>query len=342
VRRVIHLLPYDGVGGAEAAARSMADCSCDALDFRLRFIFPRVRTSGQRLQTWNPLAVLAAVRGILKEEPDLLIVSLWRSCIAGILIRMMRPRTKLVVLIHNSVDAHWLDYLFTRWAMALSCAVWADSDASVELRFGNKPRRSYVIIPFLTQRLAPARALDEAVLPTPDFIFWGRLARQKNLARALGLFRRIWQARPDARFTIVGPDAGELVPLQAYCSASGLTAAVRFLGPMDFDAIRALARDHAFYLQTSVYEGMAMSVVEAMQLGLVPVVTPVGEIARYCRAEANAVIVHTDERAAASILHLLDRHEAYLELRRNAILAWQDKPLYRDAVLAECVRLTGP
>lgn len=339
MRRVIHLLPYDGIGGAESAARSMTDSESGTLDFQVRFVFPSVRTSRQRLRTWNPLAFLAAVRAILNSKPDLLIVSLWRSCIVGILVRTFRPRIKLVVLIHNSVDAHWLDYLFTRWAMALSSAVWADSKASVELRFRNTLRRQVTIIPFMTRRIAPARAVDTMVPPTPQFIFWGRLAPQKNLERAIRLFHRIWQARPSGRFTIIGPDAGEKSSLQALCSELGLTAAVRFMGEMSFEGIRELATGQFFYLQTSAYEGMAMSVVEAMQLGLVPVVTPVGEIAHYCRSEVNAVIVNNDDLAATSILQLLGETAAYSQLRRNAIRAWQDQQIYSEAMIAECLRL---
>lgn len=319
----------------------MADGDCSPLDFRLRFLFPTVRSSRQRLSTWNPLAFVAAIRGILRDEPDLLIVSLWRSCIAGILIRVIRPRTRLVVLIHNSVDAHRLDYWLTRWAMALSCAVWADSDASMQLRFGGRPRQGATTIPFMTRRLSPARPLNADIIPTPDFVFWGRLAPQKNLARAIKLFQRIQRVRPHARFTVIGPDAGELPALRELCITLGLSDAVRFVGEMKLDGIIEQARDHSFYLQTSAYEGMAMSVVEGMQLGLVPVVAPVGEVGRYCLENVNAVIVDSEESATATILHLLDEPEAYREMRRNAVLAWQDKPIYREAVVAECLRLVG-
>jgi glycosyltransferase involved in cell wall biosynthesis len=99
-------------------------------------------------------------------------------------------------------------------------------------------------------------------------------------------------------------------------------------------------RGACFYLQTSIYEGMAMSVVEAMQLGLLPVVTPVGEIGSYCRDGGNAVVVNNDERAVADVLHLLTDPAAYGTLRQQAIEEWLDKPLYRESVLAACEALT--
>jgi glycosyltransferase involved in cell wall biosynthesis len=90
------------------------------------------------------------------------------------------------------------------------------------------------------------------------------------------------------------------------------------------------------YLQTSNFEGMAMSVVEVMQMGLVPVVTFVGEIAAYCRNGCNAVIVESERQTVADLIRLLDSNELYQALRSAAIATWDDKPLYRDSMLDAC------
>lgn len=223
--------------------------------------------------------------------------------------------------------------------MKLACSVWADSAASIDQRFPKLDPERVTVIPFIVRRLHPSQPSAELTPPAPGFIFWGRLAAQKNLSRAIELFHRIRHSWPHAHFTVMGPDAGELDALRAQCAKLGLTAAVRFTGPLDLDGILQAAEGHSFYLQTSAYEGMAMSIVEAMQLGLVPVVTPVGEIDRYCRDRVNAVIVDTDDAAVAAVLELLDDPRTYDKLRKNAIDTWRGKPLYRDAVLDECRRL---
>ncbi|QJW84088.1 glycosyltransferase family 4 protein [Ramlibacter terrae] len=340
MHKVIHLLPYDGIGGAEEAARSMSGASSPGIDFRVRYVFPRAATGGRRA-TFNPWALLQAARTVRREAPDLLIVSLWRACLVGILVRLLRPRTRMVVLIHNSVDAHAADRPATRAAMALSEAVWADSEASIRLRFRKPPRAPVTQIPFLTRRLDPIVPDAASASPAPAFIFWGRLAPQKDLPTALRLFHRIRQRHPRATFTVIGPDSGQRAALESLCADLGLSAAVRFEGPQPFAEILRRVPGHAFYLQTSRYEGMAMSVVEAMQLGLVPVVTPVGEVSAYCRAGHNAVIVREPEAAAAEVLQLLDDAPAYRRLRDHAIATWQAKPLYRDAVILQCERLVG-
>lgn len=335
--RVVHLIPYDGIGGVEAAARTMTHVEAADLTFEVRWLFPDVASRAQRGATFNPLHFIGAALRIAREAPDLLVVSLWRCAIVGLLVRLLNPRVGLVYFNHNSDDAHRLDRLFTRLVVRVCDAVWTDSAASLAARFPVAPRQPVTVISYLGQHLAPlpAAAADGPVAPV--FGFWGRLSAQKNVARALDIFSRVHASRSDARFLVIGPDGGEADMLAAKARDAGLSDAVVFAGPMDFAAVQAAlaAAGARFCLQTSRYEGMAMSVTEAMQLGLVPVVTPVGEIARYCRDGENAVLVgESDETTAARLLALLDDRAAYDALRDRALEAWRDKPLYRDSVLA--------
>jgi glycosyltransferase involved in cell wall biosynthesis len=340
MRKVIHLLPYDGIGGAEAAARSMASSEVDGIDFQIVYLFPRVKSQLRRAGTFNPFTFLGGVVRVVNEKPDLLVLSLWRSCLAGVVVKLIRPRTRLAVMVHNSVDAHLADRWATQAAIALSDGVWSDSEASINARFPNAPGAPVKVISFLTHHLRPLRGPQDPGDPAPRFVFWGRLAPQKNLFRALGLFRRIHQLDSQADFTIIGPDSGQMDALRQWCAREGLAEAVHFAGPMAPDGIRETARDKSFYLQTSDYEGMAMSVVEAMQLGLVPVVTPVGEIGRYCRNGENAVIVDGEGNdAVARIVALLADPPSWRRLRGNAIATWRDRMLYRDAFAIACREL---
>lgn len=337
MQEVVHLIPYDGIGGVEAAARTMAGVRHASIDFRLRYLFPDVHCRAQRSRTFNLLQIWAVARALAAEAPDVLIVSLWRSAIAGILVRLFNPRVKLVVFLHNSVDAHRVDFLATRLAIALSHEVWSDSQASVAKRFRKPPKAKLRTISFLAHRIAP----DPSPKPVaPSFAYWGRLSAQKNLARALTLFSAIRRQRPDASFLVIGPDGDEAPRIKALVQELGLSGAVRLVGPLPFAKICEQVQGACFYLQTSVYEGMAMSVVEAMQLGLVPVVTPVGEIASYCRDGGNAVLVVNDESAVVTVDRLLADPAAYGALRRQAVQEWLGKPLYRDSVLAACEALT--
>lgn len=331
--KVVHLIPYDGIGGVETAARSMGRRMRHGdIEFEVDFIFRRVSHTKQRWSTFNPLPLLVAAKGIATDRTDLLIVSLWRAAIVGILAKLLRPKLELVVFIHCSRDVHWADFIFTRLAIHFATEVWADSNASLRERFLRLNPEKCRVISFVTRRLEalPAREVG------PDFIFWGRISAQKGLDRALRIFTDVSRCNPTARFWIIGPDGGDLQAIQRLRDTLEPSGTIIFLGEMMLDEIARYARHASFYLQTSLFEGMAMSVVEAMQLGLVPVVTPVGEIGSYCSHRRNALVVESDEKIVEEILDLLNNNMKYHALCANAILTWNAKPLYTESVMRAC------
>ncbi len=332
MNKVIHLIPYDGIGGVETAARSMSNLSGSDFHFKVETIFPLV-ASGQRLSTFNPFLFFVALIKLWHEKPDVLILSLWRSCVVGLALKLLRPSTRLVLFLHLPNDVHKLDCIFTRLAACSAIRVWADSHETLARRLPALPADKGRVISFVTARIAelPAQSVR------PVFIFWGRINTQKRLDRALHIFAEIHASLPVAQFWIVGPDGGDLANMRALVSKLNLESSVKFLGVMNFEDICHLAAGASFYLQTSQSEGMAMSVVEAMQLGLVPLVTPVGEIAHYARNGENAVVILKDCQAVTTVLNLLNDDARYREIRKSAIEVWVNKPLYKDDVILACI-----
>ena len=82
MKKVIHLIPYDGIGGGESAAKTMLHFNSELIDFRIIFIFNNIKNK-------NFLNFFYRTYELIKINPDLLIVSLWRSCIVGILFKML-------------------------------------------------------------------------------------------------------------------------------------------------------------------------------------------------------------------------------------------------------------
>ncbi len=158
MHQVVHLIPYDGIGGVETAARSIGEYQPDDLEFRVRCIFDDVPEHRIKWKTYNPFQIISCARSIATESPDLLIMSLWRAALVGILVRFLNPRVRLVLMVHNSVDAHLLDYTFTRWVMTYCAEIWADSTASVVQRFDKPPSTPVHTISFpgtSTERASP-------------------------------------------------------------------------------------------------------------------------------------------------------------------------------------------
>jgi len=339
LKSVIHLIPYHGIGGVERAASTMTSIqSCD-FDFQIGTIFLD-SAAFSRWTLWNPLHFLRTIVRLWQAHSDILIVSLWRAYFIGIIIKWIRPSTSLVVFLHSTFDAHIVDRFFTRLAARLASQVWGDSQATLDRRLPSLSTGKGCVISFVTEKIKlPETRVSVSVKPV--FIFWGRIHPQKALQRAIHLFARIHFHFKSARFMVIGPDGGDLAALKQLVVVLGIAESVDFMGAMRFEDIQREAAKASFYLQTSEREGMAMSVVEAMQLGLVPVVTRVGEIAQYAQHGNNSIVVCDDSEAVKDVIALIEDDERYQTVRQRAIAVWSDHPLYRDSVLAACSSVLG-
>jgi glycosyltransferase involved in cell wall biosynthesis len=336
--RVLQIIPADGLGGVEAAARSMAaraDLDCD---FRLLPIAREVtfadtsRVIVPRDRTFTVRAYARALRNILREDPDVLVCSLWRSVPLALVAKRLRPRMKLALFVHSAFTTNIVDKKLNDLAMRRADAIWADSQATLDARVPASVRTPARVISFVTQRLERSRPVERP--PAASFVSWGRLHHYKGVDDGLRLIARLVERGIDARFDVWGPDNNCLPELIALRKKLRLDDRVAFRGATDQKALPAIAREHSFYLQLSRFEGMAMAVVEGMQLGLVPVVTPVGEMPRYCRSGHNAVIVDVTnfDAAAGEIAGILADPATYRRLDENAAQHWTDAPLYSDIV----------
>ncbi len=337
--KIVHVVPYDGIGGVEVAARTIDDGDYHELRFLKYYLSHKAAprpVDASRPVTYvsenDPRAYFSAVCRLWALKPEMLLASLWRSCFVLLVIKLLRPKTKAVTFLHYANDVHWIDKILTRMAMRASTEIWADSQATLDTRVPRPLLGRAKVISFVTQRI-PATPVHA---PAPTFAFWGRLHPQKGLVRALHLFSRVVATHPSAIFHVIGPDGGDRTAIDGEVAQLGLAASVHFHGPMEREAIFNFVGHCTFYLQTSVDEGMAISVIEAMQLGLVPVVTPVGEISRYAQDGENAILVRDDNKALDDILCLLEDPTNYRKIRSKAIASWGDTPLYRDSVLQAC------
>lgn len=331
--RVIHLIPYDWPGGVEVAAATVASGDYGGFAFEKRYLCVKMSDAqeGPIAPENDPRAYVRTFRALLDRRPDVLILSLWRSCLVGLAVKLVRPRTRLVLFLHNSENAHVVDAILTWLSARLADEVWADSASTAARRM----RGPVSAISFVAERIGPRTS----EIPAPAFIFWGRLHPRKHLARAIALFKAVRDRHAGARFTIIGPDSGDGAALRSLVAALDLTRSVTFHPAADHDEIAHHSADHSFFLQTSRAEGMAMSVVEAMQLGLVPIVTPVGEIGTYVDDGVNGLWITDDDAMPDRVALLLSEPDAFRSMRASALQVWSDKPLYRDEFLTACAEV---
>ncbi len=335
--RILHLLPQDGIGGAEVAARSgVRDDGTLRVHFlqRARADAPplaRFVTHGTSDSSFSPHAIREALAVARAAPPDLILVSMWRCTPAALALKAAFPRVPLVLMFHCHRVVSLPDRLGASVLRRVARECWADSPATLAARLGDAADEGRVVSFVLA---APDPVTSPA--PRPHFVFWGRLIAAKGLDRALRVIGALRARGVAARFTIVGPDEGEGAALKAQAADLRIADAVTFAGASDRAGIAQAAAEASFYLQPSRFEGMAMSVVEAMSAGLVPVVTPVGGIADYARDGENALVYDGDdaEGVAARVAALLAHPTRFGAMREAAIATFAGRGTYADSIRA--------
>ncbi len=336
--KIIHLIPYDGIGGVEQSARSTLSLDHIAFHLRVKYLSKRRLDKSIIGVLWTFASLVSSCYRLCIKPPDVLIVSLWRCCIAAYFISLIRPNVKIVLFLHLENHAHFIDRLFSTLVAKRSKEIWSDSLSTLDSRmkiFKLKERPLTRIVSF---KLESVKALPVSS-PKPVFIFWGRLNFQKNIAYSLRLIYELNKLKKDCKFLIIGPDGGERRKLEILSDSLNLNSVVTFFGPMSFAEIKEKAALSTFYIQLSRSEGMAISVIEAMQLGLIPVVTSVGEISAYCFNDYNSIVVDNIEQALGSIKQVLQKDSLFRMLRQNAIRSWESHPTYNESIINCCSNL---
>lgn len=336
--RILHLVPADGIGGVEVAARSMRARTDLRCDFHLLFIEPpggtrRTLAGLRRVLTAN----CRALRAARDVEPDIILCSLWRSVPLALALKAAHPRARLVYFIHSDSAAHALDRAMAALAMRAADEIWGDSDDVLAAR-RIAPERSRTIS-FVIGRVG----VVERAFAGPRFVSWGRVNPHKGFDRAIRLVAALVVQGIDARYDIYGPDDGALDELTALAQALGIADRVRFRGPVSHDELPGIAARASFFLQLSRAEGMCMAAVEAMQLGLVPVATAVGQMKHYVVPGETGIIADPDrlETAARDVAALAADPAAWRARSLAAMRYWQDAPLYADDVCRAATELAG-
>ena len=186
------------------------------------------------------------------------------------------------------------------------------------------------IITFLPRNLK--RIVDAYHKPMANFIYWGRIGNEKQIDFSIQIFSKILTFYPNAIFRIIGPDGGSKTYLKNLIKKLKITKSIIWYDEQNIDKIIELAKKSSFYIQASKFEGMAVSVAEAMQLGLVPIVTNVGEIRKYCEDGKNSIIIKDFDTTVSRIKSIIRSQKDFAKLSYNATNAWKNKGNYKDSI----------
>jgi len=196
--------------------------------------------------------------------------------------------------------------------------------ATVAVTMGSKSRAKLLERGFLPTRvIAIPASVDEsrfhprAVPPTWDAIAVAELIPRKRIADVVDAVARLAPERPQLRIAIAG--TGPLFQeLQDRARSLGVADQVDFLGFRD-DVSDLYARSRVFVLP-SLYEGLSISLLDAMASGLPVIVSDVGEARDVVQDGRNGFVypVGRVDELARLLETLLDDPDLRKELGDNA------------------------
>lgn len=131
----------------------------------------------------------------------------------------------------------------------------------------------------------------------------GRFNEQKNHEGLLKAFQKIRQAHPDCSLNLLGD--GELrEDMERFAKELGIAENVRFLGSQS--NVHPYLREADIFLLPSKYEGMPMTIIEAMGTGLPIVASAVGGVPDMITNEESGLLVPCDADAVSeAVLRLM-------------------------------------
>lgn len=119
-------------------------------------------------------------------------------------------------------------------------------------------------------------------------ILWNRMLEPlydpATFLRSLGSLRRDGRA---FRATVAG-DGPLRAELETLAAQLGIAADVRFTGRVEESAMRALYREHEFYVSMSRSDSTSQSLLESMAAGLYPIVSDIPGNSSWVRGSANS------------------------------------------------------
>lgn len=353
--RILHLIHETSFGGVEAAAEELRQVcgsgrpaesevspsrGADDVTYRVAALSRKepevVHADVAGTGVNSPRAACLLIREIRRQQPDVLVTSLWRTLALGLAVRALSPRTTWIIWVHLSRYTNWLDRAMHRLALPRADAIMCDSEAAHQELIRPELARlgAAVAVHIVRPEAEPLPLVPKTHGPAPDepvrLVFWGRVARQKRLDRALELVAELCRTRPGgAELTIIGPDSGELAHLDAQAQRLGIASRITHIPPADHEQIAAVGSRADAFVQLSEAEGFARSAHEALGSGLVCVLTPVGDLARDTHDGVDALHHHGDIPATARRLVALltddtARRQMSEQARRTAGVGFVD------------------
>ncbi len=266
-------------------------------------------------------------------KPDVVVASLWKSVPAAIMYKIFNPKVCLCGFYHQNGIIHFLERFFLKVLSKKQDMAFADSAATKKFIKEKLSVENTVVVPYLFN----FNTLHKTTIinhPKIKLVFFGRLAQVKRVDRMLLFCKLCKEAGINFQFDIYGK--GDAEKYKAIIDNYKLQNEVTIKDLLPLNKIQPTMLQYDFLLQLSDIEGMALSVVEGLSCGLIPLVTPVGEIENYTKDGVNALWLYPDfdknlPLLVEKLLIVLKTPETYKSLSYEATQTFKTQKKYVES-----------
>ncbi len=347
-KKILHIIPTFELGGVQTGILYSIEDLNRTYDYKI-FVVGRIdqnwvnnlssEMQSKIISSSSSNIITGLFKGykiVKKENPDILISSLWKSVPLSVTYKLLHKKIVLCGFYHNSVSPHFLSTFFFKILAFFLDIAFADSLATKDFISKFLKLKNVIVIPYCFSFKLNTKE------KTSDFrlikiAYFGRLHQKKGITRAIDFCKICKENRLNFIFDIYGEGDSPLYIEKI--KKGGLENEVKIKGIIALPKVVETMQCYDFLLHLSYREGMALSVVEAMNCGLVPIVNPVGEIAIYSKDGFNAIWL--DEKKTEPLIQLFIKLQTvlkdpllYRQLSKNASQTFSDYEKYSDCLRA--------
>ncbi|MBC7687371.1 MAG: glycosyltransferase [Aquabacterium sp.] len=357
-KRIVHVVPSFGQGGVQTGMLYSLQSLNEVYDYKILVLTKMDEECKAWIKDLPPLLrsyiidtgatgfFKGWIKGysILKQlQPDLVISSMWKSVGLTAPFKLLNKSVPMAGFFHTSYTPHPPYFFAMKILSWLQDGAFADSGVTKDYIARVYKIRNAHIIPYLfafTKNEMP-QSFDPAQI---RIAYFGIISPVKKVERALEFCRLCKLNGISFIFDIYA--RGPVAEYNDKIEKLGLKNEVTIKSVVPLSLVTQTMQHYNFLLQLSDHEGMALSVVEAMNCGLVPLVTPVGEIARYSKDGVNALWLtppfdNNLPQLVNKLQRVIQNPESYAALSASAADTFTHHTKYSEALIeaiAQCLQ----
>ena len=297
-KKIVHIIPTFELGGVQTGILYSLEDLNAVYDYKILVIGIidsdwlknlSLTLQSHIISTGAPGLVSGWMKGyrMLKQlKPDFIISSLWKSVSLSVSYRILNRNVWLAGFFHSAYSPHFAATFFMNLIGFVQDTSFADSYVTKQfLEKFHKIKNTHIVPYFFTfTKQKGHKNFNPSAI---KIAYFGRISHAKGVDRSIEFCGLLKSGGVKFIFDIYGDG-----PVETYnekIKALSLQKEVHIKKTLPLNQVMERMQQYDFLLQLSNYEGMALAVVEAMNCGLVPIVTPVGEIKRYSTDGKNAI-----------------------------------------------------